>query len=236
MLKKKGFTLSEVMLTLGVIGTLAAILIPVVFSNMPSTSKIMFRKAHFALEKALGALLQENTAYPTDEMGTASDTGDRTPRGFNFTTATENGTTNKFCFYFVQQLSTNGTMTCPSVTAGAGVTKFASTLDDVVWYIYLPASDASPNTQFPLSASSYPTKIIIDANGAKAPNCFTDTGFATYVPNASYKACTNNNPDTFVIGIRYDGKIQVGSGVDAGGKSLDAKAKEILLAPRDNVK
>ena len=61
---KKGFTLSEVMVTLGVLGVLAAILIPAITKVTPSTERVMFKKAHATLEKAVSEMIEDETNYP----------------------------------------------------------------------------------------------------------------------------------------------------------------------------
>lgn len=235
MLIKKGFTLAEVMLTIGVLGIFVMLFIPILNNMMPPTNKIMLRKTYLALEKAVNIMISDNINYPAGEMGDSDITADiptsiKVSRGFNYTDKIGNATTNKFCFYLANQLSLMNASTCP--TTQPGVTKFATTEDKMDWYIYLPiaSADSDPNHQFPLDLTKYSTKIIVDVNGAKMPNCFTDTGYATYVPSASYKACTDDKPDTFIIGVRYDGKLQIGSSASA-----DTIAQDILSNPKDTV-
>lgn len=234
MLYKKGFSLGEVLLTVGVIGTLAMLLLPIMKNSLPSKNKIMFRKAHFSLEKAIGVMLQDQNAYPDDVVGNSTEYNNRIPLQLNYTTATGNGSANKFCYYLTKQLNLESGANCPTTT---GITKIGTTIDGMDWYLYLPAIDTSPNSEFPTSSTSYATKIIVDVDGAGGHNCFTDTQYSTYKPSNSYTACTDNKPDTFIMGVRYDGKIQIGSGYDSNAKaSYDATAENILINPKSNEK
>ena len=57
----------------------------------------------------------------------------------------------------------------------------------------------------------YPLKIIVDVNGmAKGPNCSADSSSyaASYMPSG-YRNTNCTDPDTFIFGIRYDGKIRI---------------------------
>ena len=199
---KKGFTLSEVIVTLGVLGVLAAILIPMVMKITPDNNRVMFRKANSVLQQAVNEIINNGTNYPSDELGTTTDTFASVSRGFNYTTTT--GTivpagNNKFCFLLADELNTIGTVSCPDPTNG-GTGTFA-TADGVYWKIIIPAVAS----EFPLNAASYTTRVVVDVNGtAKGPNCggATTTNIAT--------ACSSGTTaDMYEIGIRYDGKINV---------------------------
>ncbi|MCQ2789185.1 MAG: type II secretion system GspH family protein, partial [bacterium] len=57
----------------------------------------------------------------------------------------------------------------------------------------------------------FPLKIIVDVNGmAKGPNCSADSSSyaASYMPSG-YRNTNCTDPDTFIFGIRYDGKIRI---------------------------
>jgi len=207
MLTKKGFTLAEILLVLGILGVLAMLLIPVVKTVIPSENKVMFRKAYSSLEKAISLMINDEDHYPSDVVDTSST---MIKLGFNYITKTVNTDTNKFCYYLADQMSLIAGNTCPSYNT-AGVTQFAITSDGMYWYIYLPPGCGTASVDFPLTqtSSSYPTKIIVDINGANPPNCFSDPNYATYKPSNDYTSCATN-PDTFIIGVRYDGKLIVG--------------------------
>lgn len=67
---KKAFTLSEALVTLAIIGVLAAILIPVVNNARPDKDKIVYKKALYSLQTAVSDAM--NSAYMTDGFGASS--------------------------------------------------------------------------------------------------------------------------------------------------------------------
>ena len=210
---KKGFTLLETLISLALIGVLAATVLPGFIRKLPSENKVMFRKSYRTLERAIGILVNDNLIYPAEMTDTSQN-----QRGFNYTDDPTGASTgyNKFCYHLASTLKAVN-ISCPAFDDTEVVTKFATTSDNVEWYIYtVPA-------EFPVSSTDYTTKIIFDVNGeSNGSDCFSDTGFVTYMP-VGYAASTCTNPDTFIVGVRYDGKIQVGSGA-----STDTEAVEYL--------
>jgi len=228
MTNKKGFTLSEVMVAIGVLGVLAALLIPAIMSNSPDTSKVMFKKAYFNLERTAEELINDDINYPANHTNSANGI----ERGFNYAEATTNGAKNKFCYLLSDKLNTISESCQSSAASGTGT---FTTTDGIVWTIYVPYSDATAiadadvvtaNTQFPVSNTTayYTTTITVDVNGAKKPNCSV-VAFS----NPTTTACTaNTSPDTFKIDVRYDGKLKL--------DVLDTAAVLILQNPTDNKK
>lgn len=236
---KKGFTLSEVMVTLGILGVLAAFLVPAIMQTTPDNNRVMFKKAYSILEQSVSQMINDDKNYPSDQVNSSYP---NIQRGFNYTSKDASITTNKFCYFLSDRLNTVGTISCP-LTAATGTGTFTAT-DGVSWGIYIPISDsttdslansASANTtavQFPLNLTLYTTKMIIDVNGSKGPNCTADTS-GTAAPY-SLAACAvtadcSSKPDRFIIGVRYDGKLQIG----VTGSS-DACANSILQEPTTN--
>lgn len=240
----KGFTLAEVMVVLGILGILAAFLVPAIMQTAPNNNMVMFKKGYSILEEAISTMSNDDTNYPSDQQGTTTDTPSATvPRVFNFTDAKANGTTNKFCYFLTDKLNTVGSMTaaCPAVDADASINGYFTTTDGIIWTIKYVGNDGAPNIQFPLSSSSYDLKIIMDVNGtSKGPNCSTDSAAASYtfgsdtgtaLTQCSFSATCNDVADRFIIGVRYDGKLQIGSGA-----TTDTCAINILSNPTRNIK
>lgn len=266
---KKGFTLSEVMIAMTVLGVIAAILVPAIMKNIPSTNIVMFRKAYSTLEKSINNLISDETNYPSDVTIIPTNAGGTSyQKGFNNTTATTNtvsGTTyNKFCYFLTDQFNTTsggGTSCLNSASTGLNV---FTTSDGTIWNIVTPASDTTTNAEdatsvsgntveFPISptlpanaAYSYLTKIIVDVNtGSKSTDCSTDSAAASYSFNpgsgavamtrcSDYDNASGNwsaKPDRFIFGVRFDGKIQVGSGA-----GTDLYATHFLSSPTTNDK
>lgn len=259
---KKGFTLSEALITLVVLGIIAAVLVPAITKQAPDKNKIMFRKAYNTLQQAVSVLINDDANYPsTQTIQIPASTGIYYQKGFNYTTQAS-GTNLKFCSLLSDLMNTTISANCPATNA-TGQIPF-TTSDGITWTLYIPVSDDTNTTetattavttgvQFPISSSLYTTKIIIDIDGnTKGTNCSTDTGFAApYKPTAGTPSpayadyapttrCVNTGvdsatnpckfkPDTFIIGVRYDGKLQVGSG-----NNTDNCAMNILSNPTEN--
>lgn len=257
--KAQGFTLSEVLVTIAVLGILGAILIPTIMRVAPSKNKVLFRKAYATIQSTINTLINDDTNYPGDKSVTISSIA--YPLGFNYTTSTSNalsGTTyNKFCYFLIDSLNTvsSGPTSClNSSQAGNSYLTNFTTSDGIYWTLFVPIADSTTNAlyavsstyptyapdsaqvEFPVNATQYTTKLILDVNGTTAgPNCTTDTGGATAAPYSltlcSVTTSCASNPDKFIVGIRYDGRINVGI---TG--SSDACANYILSNPTDNQK
>lgn len=211
MIIKKGFTLSEVMITLGLVGVLAAILIPATTKITPSTNKLMAKKANYTIQKALANMINDDKNYPGDVMFPATTV----PQGF------AQGTSGQFCTLLADQMNTVGATT---LTVPCSFT----TTDGIVWRV--PAVSFS-------NADVYNTLIVADVN-PKATSCTTDTSGTAYASACSdVTASCKGNPDTFVFGVRYDGKIKMSANPAAnGGQGSDLCLNTILSNPTDNVR
>ena len=60
---KKAFTLSEALITLGIIGILAAVVLPVINNVRPDKDKITYKKALFNMQSAVSTAM-ESSVYP----------------------------------------------------------------------------------------------------------------------------------------------------------------------------
>lgn len=57
---KKGFTLSESLISLAIIGVISAVLIPVLNSVRPDQDRIMYKKAMYTMQNALATAMNES--------------------------------------------------------------------------------------------------------------------------------------------------------------------------------
>lgn len=88
-MKKSGFTLAEILITLGIIGVLSALMAPTITNIMPDKDKITMLKLYNAVSNTTQALLSDpNYYYPTVDFetgeveisGLASPAKSSTPR------------------------------------------------------------------------------------------------------------------------------------------------------------
>ena len=240
---KKGFTLAEELLVIGLLGVLSAILIPVINNVRPGGNRALFRKAYASVEEIVNDMITDESIYPSDEMTTLTLNGNKYkyPIGFAYTTdiTGETGSVDKFCYYFTKHLNTMST-SCPNRNWGGDIKAIAVTTDGMSWYL-----SYFGNSQFDVNAPGsreYYTKIIVDVNGASnPPNCINDS----YASNTNYRikptgatVCTENrNPDIYAIGVSYDGSLRATKSTndefDSHGVT-DTVAEEILSNPNDN--
>ena len=62
---KKGFTLSEVMIALTVLGVLCVTVLPAIVSTMPSQKKIMIKRAYYTTANLVSDLINDPDLYPS---------------------------------------------------------------------------------------------------------------------------------------------------------------------------
>lgn len=205
---KKGFTLAEVMITLGILGVLAAIIIPAVANVSPDVSRVMFKKAYSTLEKTVSNMINDDTSYPSEMTGTTTDTGRSVAQGLYYDTDVSG--ISKFCSLFSQSVNTVGNVDCTMTGASAAATPAFTTSDGIDWYLL----GTTLSHDVPLADNTYKL-IVVDVNGSKKPNCGEE----------STTPCTGSTiPDRYQIGVRYDGKLRV----------TGTTAQNILLDPTKN--
>ena len=196
--KKYAFTMAETMLTIAVIGVLAAIMIPAMKKFTPDKSKSLFKKAANVTERIVYEMYNDDEIYPR-----IGKDGVKKYDGFNNTErvvymgneygADSNGykKAQKFCQIFARKLSTNNDSIDCSPKSGltarsVNVSPTITTVDGIAWYI--------PITDF--NDENYHA-IYVDVNGKdKGPNCYVANG----------NAC-GKDPDIFKINIDKYGNV-----------------------------
>ena len=222
MSKAKGFTLTEVIIAMAVMGILAAVLIPAITKVTPDSDSILFKKAYSTLEKTVSELINDDMSYPADlPTQASSDNPKRNVQpGFAYTTTTTDmgvpAGNDKFCYLFSQKMNTAGTPNCTLVNPANLTTPAFITNDGVAWYFL-----GALNTFTLIDDMAQAKQIFVDVNGAKAPNC----------GNAASPCVGTTQPDRFQMGVRYDGKIEV---VQQTGQQRTGR--DILTDPTDNRK
>lgn len=149
---KQGFTLSEVLITMLIIGIIAAVTVPAVQKAMPDKLEAMRRKTYYILENTVSQMAADDTMYPAKSDGTV---------GFqNIDEVKIDGKTYKNNTKFCELFATRLTKRTDSVTNCTADRKTFSSADNVDWYL--------PVTNF---ADGY-AEVKFDVNGAQnEPNC-----------------------------------------------------------------
>ncbi len=131
-MKKYGFTLMEILLTIGIIGIIGTLLVKVISGVMPDANKAKFLRAYTTSQKIIGEMINDTNLYPDDN--TTSPT-----YGFANTTAPLRGLyasdtysgAAKFPLIFADQLGISSS----DVTQGDDGYSFYSTRDNVEYHI-----------------------------------------------------------------------------------------------------
>ena len=218
---KKGFTLAETLVTLGIVGIIVAITIPGFMKIRPDKMKIQYLKAYDALEQAVKDLANNTRLYPL--AGTIINNGtdnydfSKYPLAniYNNVEKVEskilNGSTTitktselpnelknakgntKFCKALAWELGENGE-NCKDdgETKNSFTDPSFTTKNGMVWVV---TQDIDlQDTAVTSQESSFATTVQVDVNGAEGPNAF-------------YSANTQPNPDRFTFLVQADGIV-----------------------------
>ena len=209
MKNKYGFTLAETMITLGIIGILAMIMLPALNNSQPNQEMVLLKKSYYNVSRIVSELINDEDFYP--------DTDDQNRSGFKNTSisdltggveATYHGLTfsgnSKFCGLFAAKLNTTQGGD-PRALCNARVSldnggNF-STPDGIIWS--MPVSNFSSGSE----------DIYIDINGTrKGSNCAPrDLG----INGNGMRACAKGKaPDRFAIRIGHFGAISMPSALE----------------------
>jgi len=234
MAKRNGFTLAEALITLGLIGVVAALTIVTLAAVKPDKNAIKLRKAYYSLEKAVNDMINDDSLYPDYVTGDAIlDLTNGTavtknyPQGFaNSSTVGISGAngTNKFCYVLSQELNIKGVASCTGDPndVETPITLVFTTTDGVEWRF--------PCNSVFLADVNYPVPFSVDVNGqSNGPNCgnyiskYQRSTGGTYIQGVNCPA--GSTRDLFYGTIRFDGKID-----------LDGNAQAILQTQTKNTK
>ena len=166
------FTMSEVLITLGVLGALAILLVPILKKAQPDEIDALHKKATFVVERVVHELASDEFLYPkTKTFNGLANTDAVTLNG-----ETHSGNT-KFCTLFISRLNIKpGTE--PNCTAGQ---VNAVTNEGVEWY--LPISNFQDGAQ----------TVMVDVNGPEEPNAIGEDRFEYIIQPGSAVAEEEEN-------------------------------------------
>jgi len=169
-----GFTLAEVLITLGIIGLVAALTIPTVLANSQKTQYITsLKKAYSVTNQAFKLMMVDEGVY---NFGDTSmfDGSDNTNAARNVTidaTIKKYFKTVKTCEYGDSSCQITGYKTLGGVNAGdqfSGDYNFY-TADGMAFYLYLD-SNCTPDNSKTGKIKSQCGYLSVDLNGPKSPN------------------------------------------------------------------
>lgn len=213
MKKLKGFTLTELMVAMGVIGILVAVVTPAIMKTRPNKNKMMIKKSFYTAEQIVSTLINDERLYP--DMKEICDRGavegeDPTKVycafGFDYDNSvryegeTYAGNT-KFADLFASRLN---------VKTEDETNHIYYTTDGIKWDLsgtvgaWTKGQDTPGKFGDQTNAAGI-GRITVDVNGDEAPNC-----------RESNENCSADDFDQYVIEILATGKMRI--------DSTDAKA------------
>lgn len=193
-IKRKAFTLTELLIALGVIGVLTAILMPIVFSLRPDQNTLMAKRAFYTTETIISDLLNDNFCYPRMSSRVGLDDGMGRSKckkwgGEENTDAINNeNAPAKLVTLFADKLDLKVPI---SVTDTSFQTK-----DGMIWTFSNFNLEAN-------NADSY-ALLTVDVNGDKDPNCGQ-----TPASGVCIDSTRENGFDKFTMRIFARGRIQI---------------------------
>lgn len=213
MKKLKGFTLTELMVAMGVIGILVAVVTLAIMKTRPNKNKMMIKKSFYTAEQIVSTLINDERLYP--DMKEICDRGvvegeDPTKVycafGFDYDNSvryegeTYAGNT-KFADLFASRLN---------VKTEDETNHIYYTTDGIKWDLSQTVGAWTKGQDTPGKFGNQTNaagvgKITVDVNGDEAPNC-----------RESNENCSADDFDQYVIEILATGKMRI--------DSTDAKA------------
>lgn len=213
MKKLKGFTLTELMVAMGVIGILVAVVTPAIMKTRPNKNKMMIKKSFYTAEQIVSTLINDERLYP--DMKEICDRGvvegeDPTKVycafGFDYDNSvryegeTYAGNT-KFADLFASRLNVKTEDETNHIYYATDGIKWDLSQTVGAW----TKGQDTPGKFGDQTNAAGVGKITVDVNGDEAPNC-----------RESNENCSADDFDQYVIEILATGKMRI--------DSTDAKA------------
>ena len=187
-IKLKAFTISELLIALGVIAILTAVLMPIVHSLIPDQNTLMAKRAFYTVETVINALINDDGCYPVIRTEEGFTDGAAYKKCSGWSTGNANNANQKFSSMFIDKLDVKG-----NVTSGGGKTTF-ETKDGMQWDFQ----------SIGFGSRTY-TVLTIDVNGTvKGPNCGQNSE-----SGACAEADRTSGFDKFTMHIHPSGKIDI---------------------------
>ena len=213
MKKFLGFTLSELMIAMLVMGILLAVVMPTMTKKTANKNKMFVKKAYFATSEVIAELINDDTIYATAD-GICPETGESGYVGFDCLPASYSPNSNyygKLAYHFANKLNTYEEIEIGSTNTGLNHSYNCTSydIDPSNSFCYSFTTTDGIHWMFPGTATfskgnlSTPYTILVDVNGLdNGDNCYEGSG---------YSDCDEKTDsfDQFRISIYADGRIEI---------------------------
>lgn len=199
-MKKRAYTLAEILIALGIIGILAAIMTPMVNKYKPDTMKVLYLNTHDSLAEIISSAAENDDYYSKDNGVFLFD---RYPfMNFESHNNIHEGA-NKLCrviadnFNIIEDTTivTQGNVTCQDNAASYNINDPDSFRTDFTNKNGVEFMISTNVTGPQLENNSYKTEIVIDVNGkANGENC-------------TFNEDTCRKPDRFLFTVSADAEF-----------------------------
>ncbi|MBQ8168657.1 prepilin-type N-terminal cleavage/methylation domain-containing protein [bacterium] len=206
MKKLLGFTLTELLVAMTVLGILCAAITPAVVSNMPNQHKILTKRAFYNTLHITKNLIESSILYNSFNEDTAE-----AYIGFeNISSvtvgATEYSGESKLADLFILNLKKKGdvddsTDNCSFADAATGC-RTVTTTDGMVWKIGYPSTIIPAGTTGLAREKQVAAYILVDTNGDDKPNCYQGNTSDTCKERTK-------NFDQFIMQIFVNGQVYI---------------------------
>ena len=137
MKKIQGFTLSEILIALLVLGIIVAASVPLIMDLAPNKNAIMIKKAYYTTETIVNALINDTTYYPEyKDDGTSYvgfDNREQVTSPIDATKSINGGA--KFPCLFASKLNIKDSIHDDGACTNTAGVKTVTTNDGMVWYL-----------------------------------------------------------------------------------------------------
>lgn len=219
----QGFTLSEILIALLVLGIIVAASVPVIMNLSPNKNAIMIKKAYYTTETIIHGLINDSVYYPEKDTTVGFDNRDVVVSPFD-STKTINGNAKLPCL-FASKLNIKEDLA--TSCSGTSSPDTVTTMDGMTWYLEGLESLGSTST------TNGTIEIDVDGidNGVNAYNgtslkaCTTKDKWGTACTEA-LTARQTKKFDRISITVTPDGQIKI-LNQDAFTNILNGKTKLI---------
>lgn len=200
----KAFTLTELLVALGVIAILCAILLPVIFNLMPNQNTMMAKRAFYTVQTVVSELLNDEACYPDktalpENPKLGFDDGEGTPNCIDWDDSKSANAGTKFLTLFHSKIGLDG--------SDASFT----TKDGINWAFTNSSFTAPSVTNGKISGDGGSIKLTVDVNGSDKPNCgHQNENYSTELGNGGSDCATRTSGfDRFQMTIKGNGQIEI---------------------------